>query len=315
MHEHREIVLLAHEQLAFLEAALSPRYQVVRAWEPWSPGIDLKVMAIVAAGEAILANHVLDRLPNVGLIACFTAGYDGVDVEEARRRDIAVSHAEGANHEDVADHALGMIIAHRRGIVAGDRAVRQGDWTAKKTVTRSLVGIRLGIVGLGRIGNALAHRAEAMRMSVRWWGPRADPYSPRPRADGILDLARNSDILVLAARAHSSNHRMIDAEVLDALGPEGLFVNVARGQLVDEDALVAALRDGRLGGAALDVFATEPTPQARWVDVPNVLLTPHGGGATDRAVRIMTDQLLANLKAHFAGEPLPTPVPAAQCCP
>ena len=144
-------------------------------------------------------------------------------------------------------------------------------------------------------------------MSVQWWAPRAKDAA-WPRADSLLDLARASDVLMVACRADESNRGLISAEIIEAVGPTGLLVNVARGQLVDEDAVIAALRDGRLGGAALDVFETEPTDAARWASVPNTVLTPHTAGATTEAVQGMLMLLLQNLSAHFAGEPLKTPV-------
>jgi lactate dehydrogenase-like 2-hydroxyacid dehydrogenase len=174
-------------------------------------------------------------------------------------------------------------------------------------ITPSLKGQRLGIVGLGSIGEAVARRAEAMRMPVRWWGPR-EKTSPWTRSDSLLELARDSDILVVACKADESNRGLISRAVIEALGSQGLLVNVARGQLVDETALIAALKDGRLGQAALDVFEDEPTDPARWADVPNTVLTPHTGGATTEAVQGMLMLLIQNLRAAFAGEPLVTPV-------
>jgi lactate dehydrogenase-like 2-hydroxyacid dehydrogenase len=219
-----------------------------------------------------------------------------------------VTHAPGVNHEDVADHAIGLILAARRQIAAGDRSLRAGGWTVdSKMITPSLKGQRLGIVGLGSIGEALARRAEAMRMAVRWWGPR-EKESLWPRSDSLLELARDSDILVVACKADESNRGLISRAVIEALGSQGLLVNVARGQLVDETALIAALKDGRLGQAALDVFEDEPTDPARWADVPNTVLTPHTGGATTEAVQGMLMLLIQNLRAAFAGEPLVTPV-------
>ncbi|MFP5296840.1 MAG: NAD(P)-dependent oxidoreductase, partial [Alphaproteobacteria bacterium] len=143
----------------------------------------------------------------------------------------------------------------------------------------------------------------------RWWGPR-EKEAPWPRASTLLELARDSDVLVVACRADESNRGLISREVIEALGPQGLLVNVARGQLVDEDALIAALRAGRLGQAALDVFEDEPTDPARWADVPNTVLTPHTGGATTEAVQGMLMLLLENLQAAFSGAPLKTPVAA-----
>ncbi|WP_116090690.1 2-hydroxyacid dehydrogenase [Sphingomonas crusticola] len=306
----RPIVVVAQPHLARLIGALEGRYEPLPLWEEASRPRLGEGRALVVAGEFPLDPALIGAMPQLGLIACFTVGYDGVDVPAMRARGIAVAHAHDANDEDVADHAIGLIIAHRRQIVAGDRAVRNGGWTSgAKMLTRSLGHARIGIVGMGSIGQALARRAEAMRMRVSWWGPRAKPDLAWPRLDSLIALAENSDILVVAARADSGNRKMISGEIMDALGPDGLLVNIARGQLIDEDALIARLRDGRLGGAALDVFAQEPTPSAHWAEVPNVVLTPHTAGATDAAVARMTAMLIANLDAFFRGAPLPTPVP------
>ncbi|WP_454886555.1 2-hydroxyacid dehydrogenase [Sphingomonas oryzagri] len=301
-------ILIAQPHLAPLAPVLAADYTVLTLWEAEDEAGIGEVRAMVAAGEFAIPPALIDRMPKLGLIACFTVGYDGIDVAWAKERGIAVSHAHNVNDEDVADHAIGLILGHRRAIVPGDARLRAGGWHAReKPLTRSLAGARLGIVGLGSIGVALAARAEVMRMTVSWWGPNPKPDARWPRAESLLALARECDILAVAARAYAGNVGMISAEVIDALGPQGLLVNVARGQLVDEDALIAALKDGRIGGAALDVFATEPTPAERWADVPNTVLTPHTAGATDRAVGEMRDMLLANLAAFFAGEPLPNP--------
>ncbi|HWV12163.1 MAG TPA: NAD(P)-dependent oxidoreductase, partial [Sphingobium sp.] len=151
-------------------------------------------------------------------------------------------------------------------------------------------------------------RAEAMRMQIGWWGPRDKPNLPWQRVESLNALARDSDILLVAARADNGNRGMIDADVMKALGSDGLLVNVARGQLLDEGALRQALRERKLGGAAIDVFQQEPTPAEIWADVPNCVLTPHMGGATHEAVQRMTGMVLANLGAFFAGEDLPNRV-------
>ena len=305
----RPALLIMQRHLAPLTAFLESAYDVYRFWEgpPLEAAHDIG--ALVVAGEFPLDKHLVESLPNLKLIACFTSGYDRIDVEWCRARGLPVTHAPGVNHEDVADHALGLIIAARRQIAAGDRALRAGDWTVdSKMITPSLKGQRLGVVGLGHIGEAVARRAEALRMAVKWWGPR-DKDSVWERADSLLDLARDSDILVIACKADDSNVGLVSREVIEALGPGGLLVNVARGQLVDEEALIAALRDGRLGQAALDVFEAEPTDAARWAGVPNTVLTPHTGGATTEAVQGMLMLLLQNLEAAFAGAPLKTPVP------
>ena len=304
----RPAVLIMQRHLAPLSGFLESAYDVYRFWEgpPLEAAHDIRVM--VVAGEAALDKALIERLPNLDLIACFTSGYDGIDVDWCRERGLPVTHAPGVNHEDVADHALGLILAARRQIASGDRQVRAGDWTAEtRTITASLGGQKLGIVGLGHIGKAVADRAEAFRMAVSWWGPR--PHDAEwPRADSLLALAKASDILVVACKADETNRGLISRDILDALGPDGLLVNVSRGQVVDEDALIAALKSGTLGQAALDVFIEEPTDPNRWADVSNIVLTPHTAGATTAGVQGMLMLLMQNLQAHFAGEPLKTPV-------
>lgn len=305
----RPLLLVGQPLLAPLLPLLRTDHDVIALWETPASDQLRKVDALVWAGEFPLGRDLMDAMPRLTLIACFTVGYDGVDLPLARERGIAVAHAGNANAEDVADHAIGLMLAHRRWIVAGDLHLRAGAWTIEsKMRTRSMNGARLGIVGMGAIGIAVAERAQAMKMKIGWWGPRPKSDLPWPRADDVAALARDSDILLVAARADERNRGMIDAAILDALGPDGLLVNVARGQLVDESALIAALRSGRLGGAALDVFDPEPTDPARWADLPNVVLTPHTGGATHEAVGRMAETLMANLAAHFAGLPLPSPV-------
>ena len=304
----RPAILIMQRHLAPLTAFLQGAYTVYRFWEGPPVEAQANIRAIVVAGEFPLDKALIERLPNLSLIACFTSGYDGIDVDWAAARGLPVTHAPGVNHEDVADHALGLILGARRQIVSGDRTLRAGGWTAEsKTITPSLAGQRVGIVGLGLIGEAIARRCVALRMIPAWWGPRDKP-APWPRAASLLELARDSDCLVVACRADETNRGLISAEVLNALGPQGLLVNVSRGQVVDEDALIEALKSGRLGQAALDVFEQEPTPAERWADVPNTVLTPHTGGATTEAVQGMLALLLENLEAHFTGRPLKTPV-------
>jgi len=298
-------VLIVQPHLAPIAAMLEADFTVWRLW--LGPPLEAShtIGALVVAGEFPVDRALVESLPELGLIACFTAGYDGVDLAWAAERGLKVSHSPGVNHEDVADQAIGLMLAAWRGLIEGHAIVREGRWRpTEKRITPSLAGKRLGIVGLGAIGEATARRAETFGLKIAWWGPNEKPDALWPRAESLLALAEASDILIVAARAGEANRGLIDRAVIDALGPHGLLVNVARGQLVDEDALIAALKDERLGMAALDVFQTEPTPAERWTDVPNVVLSPHTGGATSAALPKMVALTRENLRRFFAGEPL-----------
>lgn len=308
-------VLLSHPMLAAMEPALTGAYRVERLWEhpdrlAFLQGAGHDIRAIVHAGEFKLDPGTLLEMPKLGLIACVSVGYDGVDVPWCRQHGISVTHSQGMNADDVADHAVGSLIAAWRGIVDGDQRVRAGNWslTDRMKPRHSLRGKKAGIVGLGHIGEAVAKRLEAFGVVVTWWGPNDKPGSAWPKMDTLLGLARHNDFLVICNRADSSNRKMISTEVIEALGPKGCLVNISRGQVVDEDALIAALKDGRLGMAALDVFETEPTPAARWAGVPNTVLTPHTAGGTIESIPAMVGSALENLRRFFAKEPLATPV-------
>jgi len=301
-------LLIVQPHLGVLTPFLEPDFTVWRFWE--GPPVEAVsvIQALVVAGEFPIDKALAQSLPRLGLIACFTAGYDGVDLAWARARGLRVSHSPGVNHDDVADHAIGLMLGAWRRIADGDRAVRAGRWRAhEKAITASLAGKSLGVVGLGDIGAAVGRRAEAFGLAVSWWGPRDKPDAPWPKAASLEALARASDILVVACRASAETRGLISRRVIDALGPDGLLVNVSRGQVIDEAALIEALRAGRLGMAALDVFETEPTPAARWADVPNTVLTPHTAGATSGAIPKMVALTRENLRRFFAGEPLANP--------
>jgi lactate dehydrogenase-like 2-hydroxyacid dehydrogenase len=269
------------------------------------------VRAIVHAGEVPLTPEFLETLPNLGLIACVSVGYDGAPLDWCRSRGVAVTHARGLNAEDVADHAIGLMLAAWRNIPALDAKVHGGRWAQEERLAPqpSLGGRTLGVVGLGHIGAAVARRAEAFRMTVQWWGPRPKD-APWPRADSVLALAKASDVLVVACRAEPDNRGLISAEVIEAVGPAGMIVNVSRGSLIDEPALRAALKAGRLWRAGLDVFAQEPTPAEAWADVPGAVLTPHVAGSSTEAIPLMVAQAVENVRRFLADEPLASPVPA-----
>ncbi len=309
MPNAKPALLIVQPHLGRLTPFFEPDYTVWRFWE--GPPIEAVgvIRAMVVAGEFPIDKKLAESLPNLGLIAFFTAGYDGLDLGWAKARGLKVSHSPGVNHEDVADHAMGLILGAWRRIVEGDRIVRAGGWTsAAKMTSPSLGGRRLGVLGLGAIGEAVARRAGPFGLEVAWWGPREKPDAPWPRARSLAALAADSDILAICCRASEETRGLVSRQIIDAVGAAGLIVNVARGQVVDEDALIAALKDGRLAGAALDVYQSEPTTAARWADVPNVVLTPHTAGAASAAIPKMLALTRENLRRFFAGEPLANPV-------
>jgi lactate dehydrogenase-like 2-hydroxyacid dehydrogenase len=303
--------MLSHPMLHRMEPLLAAQgWRVARGWE-LSAAERGEVRAIAHAGEIVLTHEFLESLPRLGLIACVTAGYDGLDVGWCRARGIEVTFAAGLNADDVADHAIGLMIAGWRNIVAGDQLVREGRWAGKQQIPArpSLAGRRFGVVGLGPVGQASARRAEAFGMQVAWWGPRPKPEAPWPRLESLMALAAWSDILLVASRANATNRGLISREVIEAVGPRGMIVNVARGSLVDEDALIAALKEGRLARAGLDVFAEEPTPPERWAEVPNAVLTPHSASSTIDILPRLVGQAIDNIRCFLAGRPVLSPVP------
>lgn len=307
--------IIAYPGLGAFEALFAPHFDLLKLpAEPDARAAILRdqgadVEAAVVIGSIGLPAPIMAALANLKLIAAFGVGYDGVDLETAKARGIAVTNCPNINHEDVADVAIGLIISCARRIAEGDRLVRAGGWTSPVAFPppRRLRGRKLGIVGLGAIGDAIARRGEALGMEIAWTGPRPKDVTWRYEAD-LHALAVWADVLALALRPDPGTERMIDAHVLGALGPDAMLVNVSRGSVVDEDALIAALKSGALGSAGLDVFETEPTPTARWADVPNTTLTPHFGGGTRDSIMESAQLVLENLRRHFAGEELATRV-------
>jgi len=305
------LALIAVPFLTVLEPAFQGGgLSTARAWELTDDERG-RVRSIVHAGEVVLTSEYLKTLPALGLIACVSVGYDGIDVAWCRANGIEVTHARGLNAEDVADHAIGLMLAAWRNIPTLDRAVHEGRWVQEERIGSqpSLGGRTLGVVGLGHIGAAVARRAEAFRLNVQWWSPRTKD-APWPRAESLLALAQASDILMVCARAEASNRGMISAEVIEAVGPKGVIVNVGRGALIDEPALREALKAGKLWRAALDVFQTEPTPAGLWADVPGAVLTPHTAGSSVEAIPLMVAQAIDNVQLFLAGQPVASPVAA-----
>jgi lactate dehydrogenase-like 2-hydroxyacid dehydrogenase len=268
------------------------------------------VTAAVVLGSVGLSNDAIAQLPGLKVIVCLGVGYDGVDLDFCKRQGIAVTNGRNINQDDVADVAIGLMIGVARYFPQGMQALRDGKWAVPLAVPlqRRLAGMKLGVVGMGAIGQAIADRAKAMKMEIAWYGPRPKPDLLHRYEPDLVALATWADVLTIAAPGGKDTEGLVDARVIQALGDQGILVNIARGSVVDEDALLAALKAGRLFGAGLDVFWQEPTPPERWANVGNVMLTPHLGGGTAASVFGATQNALENLRRHFAGEPLFTPL-------
>ncbi|WP_242494882.1 2-hydroxyacid dehydrogenase [Nocardioides zhouii] len=266
-------------------------------------------VAVVGGGAPVGAAE-MDALPDLRAIANFGVGYDNVDVAEAQRRGIVVSNTPDVLTDAVADLAAFLVVDVLRGITAADRFVRSGAWGRgeKLPLTRDVRGAVVGVLGLGRIGTAAAERLEAFGAEVHYHS-----RSPKDVAwthhGSPVELVRASDVLVVLTPGGAGTEKLVDAAVLDALGPDGYLVNVARGSVVDEDALVAALEAGRIAGAGLDVFADEPHVPEALLTRDDVVLLPHVGSATTQTREAMGRVVLDNVDAFLERGALVTPVP------
>jgi lactate dehydrogenase-like 2-hydroxyacid dehydrogenase len=314
MNARRGVVLQLCPFSAYLEAGLGERFEVVRWFElgdaeraAWLESDAQRVGAVASGGHLGCPNELVHALPNVGLIAINGVGVDKVDLELAKARGVRVASTPGAPTDDTADLAVGLVIGLLRGIPAADAYVRLGLWPqGDRPLARKVTGSRFGIVGLGAIGSAVAARLAPFG-PIAYTGPRAKPVPYAYQAD-LLELARHSDVLVLTCPANAATRHLVGARVLEALGPKSYLVNVARGSVVDEAALAAALEAGAIAGAALDVYENEPHVPETLRTSPRVVLTPHMASATAETRTRMADMVLANLDAFFTGRPLPTAV-------
>jgi lactate dehydrogenase-like 2-hydroxyacid dehydrogenase len=270
-----------------------------------------RIRGIAASGESRVGAGLIAQLPALEIISVMGVGYDGIDVAAAKARGVQVTHTPNVLNDDVADLAIGLMLCAARQLPAADRYVRAGDWVTKgpMPLARKMSGARLGLVGMGRIGQAIAHRAAAFGMPIAYTARSAKADLPYRHFPTAAALAAESDFLVVITPGGAGTRKLIDAEVLAALGPRGILVNVARGSVVDEAALIDALERGVIAGAGLDVFENEPHVPARLLDLPHVVLVPHIGSATGQTRQAMADLAAANLAAHFSGQPLLSPVP------
>lgn len=267
-----------------------------------------RVRGIATTGTVGAKAELIEALPKLEIISCFGVGYDGVDIDAARQHGVIVTNTPDVLTDCVADLTLSLLLAVARRICAADRYVRGGHWLQGSMPLSSKVGGKTcGIVGLGRIGAAVAKRAQAFGMNIAYHGPRPKdvPYRYYP---SLVELARDANYLVLTMPGGPETRHLVDATIIDALGPEGTLINVARGSVVDEVALVDALRSGRLGAAGLDVYENEPHVPRALFTMDNIVLLPHIGSATRETRAAMGELTVANLRAHFARQPVLTRV-------
>lgn len=293
--------------------ALQARYEVVeystlteRDFQSMADEFQL----LLTNGEAVVTRELIASLPNLALIAVFGVGYDGVDVQAAKEHQVIVTHTPDVLTEDVADLAIGLMLATSRQIPGAQTFIQQGKWLqGSYPWTKKVSGAALGIVGLGRIGLAAAKRAQAFDMTIGYCNRSPVKEVAYRYQPDLVALAKECDFLLVCAPGIAGNRHLINREVMDALGSEGILINVGRGSLVDEQALIMALDAGTLGGAGLDVFSDEPGVPPALYNRPNVVLTPHMASATWSTRRAMSQLVLDNVEAFFNGSPLLTPVP------
>lgn len=269
-----------------------------------------RIRAVLTNGSIGAGAALIDRLTGVEIISAFGAGFENIDVAAARRRNIAVTYGPGTNTHSVADMAMCLMMCIARRIPAADRAAREGRWSEFRDVARPTISRHaLGIIGLGRIGRAVARRAEASDMTVSYHGPRRKDDLPYGYVDPLGALAAQSDFLVVCCPGGPETRHIVDRDVLRALGPNGYLVNVARASIVDTAALIDALRDDVIAGAAIDVYDDEPEIPDALKAFDNVVLTPHISGSADDATEAKYLLYMENMRAHLDGAPLSTPVP------
>ena len=275
-----------------------------------APEVRARARAVAFRGHAPFGAAEMGLLPELGLIANYGVGYDAVDVAAARARGVRITNTPDVLSDDVADLAVALLIAQSRELVQAARWLREGRWAAEgpAPLARKVSGRRAGIVGLGRIGREIADRLAAFKMEIHYHA-RAEKQTPgwTYHAD-VAALARAVDYLVVALVGGPATENYVSAEVIEALGPEGVIVNISRGTTIDEAAMLAALEQGRLAGAALDVFRNEPDIDPRFGTLDNVLALPHVASATVETRGAMGQLMRDNIAAFFAGQPLPTPV-------
>jgi hydroxypyruvate reductase len=307
-------ILLVSNMMPHIQQALGARHTLHRLYEAEEPeaflaGLAGKITGIATMGKADAA--LIDCLPGLQIISSFGVGYDGVDATHAASRNVIVTNTPDVLNDDVANMAVLLLLNCSRRFCEWERFARAGDWArdGDPPLARAVSGRKVGILGLGRIGQDIARKLQAFGCDIVYHGRRKQDGQPYPYFASLTAMAREVDFLIAICPGGEATRGIVNAEVLAALGPEGTFINVARGSVHDEDALIDALETGKLGYAGLDVFAAEPQIPERLRKLDNVVLQPHQGSATLETRKAMGDLVASNLLAWFDGKPALTPVP------
>ena len=299
------------DQMKMLEAAYT-LHRLDKAENPDAmlDEIGEKIRGVVTMGSKGFTTDTLTKLPNLEIVAVGSVGYDSIDVEGCHARNIPVTNTPDVLTNDVADLAMALTFDIVRGLTRGEKWVRKGRWRDEgpMTLTTTLTGKVMGVIGYGRIGKAIARRAEAFEMKVAYHGRRKQDASPHNYYETPEALAKDCDVLMLACPGGDETKGLVSRAVLEALGPDGYIVNIARGSVIDEAAMLEFLQSNKIAGAALDVFENEPKIDETFFGLENAVLQPHVGSATQETRNAMAQLVVDNLAAHFAGKPLITPV-------
>lgn len=310
----RALLVMGNQILPKEMEILEDHFDVIRLWKERDPESVLQarkadIVAIASVYFVPVSRQLMEALPNLEIISQFAVGYDNIDLAAARERGIRVTNTPDVLTDDTADVALGLLLALSRRICEGDMFVRVGKWlNGPLPLGNSLKGKVAGIVGMGRIGQAVATRCAAFGMEIVYQGPRKKDDLSYRYEPNLKVLAQQSDYLILTCPGGADTRHMVNADILEALGPEGYLINVSRGSVVDEDSLITALKDKKIAGLGTDVFAHEPNVPDDLVKMDNVVLLPHIGSATHETRTLMGQLVVNNLLAHFDGKPLLTPV-------
>ncbi|AGS24278.1 glyoxylate reductase 2 (plasmid) [Rhizobium etli bv. mimosae str. Mim1] len=293
---------------------LEATYRVHRLWEAADrqeliSKVGSNIRAIATRGELGASAELMKQLPKLEIVSCYGVGTDAIDLSYARANGIRVTNTPDVLTEDVADIAIGLLLSTARQIPQADVFVRTGQWgKIPMPLVRRVSGKKVGIVGMGRIGKAIAKRAAAFGCDISYFARNRDQDVAHGYEANLVALANWADFLIVIVPGGAATMKIINAEVLEALGSEGMLINVSRGTTVDEEALIAALQNRTIQAAGLDVFLNEPKIDERFLTLPNVVLQPHHGSGTIETRKAMGQLVRDNLAAHFAGQALPTPV-------